>query len=501
MVSEQVSLAWSDTVLDLQDLLADLDTPVYIVGGAVRDAYLRRPIQDVDMVTPGSGRSLARQIANRLKGDYYTLDEERDVGRALVNTPDGKVVFDVARFRGDDLTADLTDRDFTINAIAVDLKGDLNALIDPLDGLTDLREKRLRRCSPQAIPNDPIRALRAVRQSTQFGFRIEAETLRDARAAAPSLNDVSPERARDEFFKLLSLARPAAALRVADTLGLLEVLVPEVKALHGLAQGENHVYDAWNHTLAVIDHLHDIWMTISPYRTDETAAQFSLGMMVMALDRYRSRLQDHLTTPWSGDRTHRALLMLAALLHDIGKPLIPPPTEPGVRRFAGHAKVGAEMAEARAVALRLSNAETERITVIVREHMLKMLWEEEPTPVNMHRFWRRAGAAGVDVILLALADYQGTVAMKLDQDTWLRIVERARLLLHAYYEQYNQIVEPPALVNGNTLQTEFNLKPGPIIRELLDLIREAQVDGRVLTADDALQLARTYLDERAQPNV
>lgn len=494
MASESIVLAWSDTVLDLQDLLADLDTPVYIVGGAVRDAYLRRPIQDVDMVTPGGGRALARQIANRLKGDYYTLDDERDVGRALVNTPEGKVVFDVARFRGADLHADLSDRDFTINAIAVDLRGDLNALIDPLDGLTDLREKRLRRCSPQAIPNDPIRALRAVRQSTQFGFRIEPETLRDARAAAPRLNDVSPERSRDEFFKLLSLARPAAALRVADALGLLEVLIPEVRALHGLQQADNHVYDAWNHTLAVVDYLHDILITISPQRTDETAAQFSLGMMVMALDRYRGRLQTHLNTHWANDRSHVALLMLVALLHDIGKPLIPPPTEPGVRRFAGHAKLGAEMAEARSIALRLSNAETERITVIVREHMLRLLWEEEPTPVNLHRFWWRAGAAGVDVVLLALADYLGTVAMKIDQDTWLRVVERAGVLLHAYYEQYHQLVEPPTLVNGNTLQAALKLKPGPVIRELLDLIREAQVEGRVLTADDALALARSHLN-------
>ncbi len=108
-------LAWSDAILDLQDLLRDDATdaePIYVVGGAVRDALLRRPIKDVDIAVAHGGIKLARRIANHFGGGFFPLDAERDVGRALIDTPDGRLSIDVAGFRGDSLDADLRDRDF-----------------------------------------------------------------------------------------------------------------------------------------------------------------------------------------------------------------------------------------------------------------------------------------------------------------------------------------------------------------------------------------------------
>ncbi len=218
-------LAWSDVVYDLQafvqqDLLQGAPDGVYIVGGAVRDALMRQPIKDIDIaVRAGEGIRLARRIANGMDGAFFPLDHERDVGRALLDTPDGRLSIDVAGFRGESLDADLRDRDFTVNALAVDLRGDLNQVIDPTGGVADVIGKIIRRCNPDALSRDPIRALRAVRQSVQFGFRIEAETLKDIRAQAPRLLDTSIERVRDELFKLLALGKPGAALRVADRLG------------------------------------------------------------------------------------------------------------------------------------------------------------------------------------------------------------------------------------------------------------------------------------------
>ncbi|MBO9309396.1 MAG: CCA tRNA nucleotidyltransferase, partial [Chloroflexi bacterium] len=158
------------------------EAEVYLVGGCVRDALLRRPSHDLDLATPSDGRQLARRIANALKGDYYALDPERQVGRAIVRYDGVRYTVDVARFRGGSLEEDLRGRDFTVNAIAVPLRGDLQALIDPLNGMRDLFDKRLRRCSPEAIRDDPIRALRAIRQSVQFKLLIERETRADLRA-------------------------------------------------------------------------------------------------------------------------------------------------------------------------------------------------------------------------------------------------------------------------------------------------------------------------------
>lgn len=480
-------LLWPDLVFDLQDLLLDMGQPVYIVGGAVRDAYLHRPVHDLDLATPVDAIPLARRIANTWNCDIFVLDKERDVARVLPKpTPDGQIVIDIARFRGGDLTRDLHDRDFTFNAMAVDLKGNLGHLIDPLNGEDDLTNRVLRQCSPQSLFDDPIRALRAVRQSIQLNARIEPQTLNDIRAGGQHLLNTSMERIRDELFHILAGPRPAAALRIADALDLLHRMIPEIEPLQGLKLPEPHTYEAWQHTLLVVEKMRGLLDTFGSHRTEETAASFDYGMVVMALDRFRRPLQEHLAATWPEDRAHEALLILGALLHDIGKPEF----EEDTAQSANHS---AKLAEARAAALRLSNREWVRLGTMIRFHNHPLALPHPMTDLDMHRFWWHAGMGGIDACLLALANYLGTVGVKLNQDTWIQHLERVRQLFEAYFDRHQQIVSPPQLVNGNDLMAQLNLKPGKRIAELLDVIREAQVTGNVQTPDDALNLARQHL--------
>lgn len=464
-------LIWPDFVLDLPEAL-DVDEPVYVVGGAVRDALLHRPIKDLDLAVARDGIRLARRIANAFKGDFFVLDGERDVGRALVDMPDGRLVIDVARFRGDGLLADLADRDFTINAMAVDLWDDPGLLIDPMGGEADSKDKVLRRCSPAAVSDDPIRALRAVRQSIQLRLRIEPETVRDVRVYGQRIVEVSPERVRDELVKILTLPRAAGALRVANALGLARLVVPQIAPLYDRTLSiRGKTVEAWGHTLAVMEYLGQIMAAFTLGRSDAPAS-FGIGSLVMQLDRYRPQLFDHMNTEWPNDRPHRALLMLAALLHEVD---IPAAAEAGV-------------------ALRLSNAEIDRLKSMLAQS--GALFEQgEWDDLALHRFWYGRGAAGVDVCLLALADYMGSAGSEIEQGEWLSMVERVRVLLHAYYERYEQVVAPPPVIDGDQLMRALSLKPGPIIGALLNRIREAQVEGVVQFTDDALQIARTYLNK------
>ncbi|MCB9452064.1 MAG: CCA tRNA nucleotidyltransferase [Anaerolineaceae bacterium] len=454
-------LLWPDIVYALQEMLADDTRPVYIVGGAVRDAFLHRPLKDIDLVTTEPAIELARRIANQFNGAFYKLDAERDVGRAILTTDTGSIEIDVARWRSASLLDDLLDRDFTINAMVVDLRGDLTQLIDPLHGEDDLRDKLIRQCAPHSVANDAIRTLRAVRLAVQLGLHIEPGTLRAVRQAAPTLCQSSPERRRDEFIKMLALRKPAAALRVAGSLGLIECVLPEAM----------RPVTAWTQTLTIIESLDKVLGAISYSRSDNTAASFGLGIMVMQLDRYRAELVNHIETVWPNERPHRALLMLAALLHT---------TPEHIPQVAEN--------------LRLSNLERTRLTQIIRDYHHPQAMDN-PTPRDIHRFWRSSGAAGIDVCLLTLANTLGTAGVELDQDAWLMVVDRVRVLLSAYYDQYETLVEPPTLIDGNALMQRLGLRPGQIVGKLLDMIREAQAAGEVQTADDAVRCAQDYLNQ------
>ncbi|MFW5771759.1 MAG: hypothetical protein ACOCZH_00445 [Phototrophicaceae bacterium] len=499
----QRPLLWPDFIDELQ--AAAEGTPAYIVGGAVRDAFFQRPVHDIDLTTPHDAIGLARRLANRLRGDFFIMDRERDVARVLLDQPPQpfaapdaqaqRLVIDVARFRGDDLLADLTDRDFTINALAVDLHSDLTHIIDPLNGERDLIERVLRACTPQAIHDDPIRALRAVRQSVQFKARIEAATRDAIRDAGPQLARISPERVRDEFFNLLSGPSPVAALRVADSLGLLAPIVPELAALRDLPQPRPHTLDAWRHTLLTVEKLHSLLHVISPARTDTSAATFDMGMVVMTIDRFRKPLQQHIAQQWPNERPHHALLLLGALLQASGKPSVAQ-TIDGQPQYPGHEAASAQLAEERAIALRLSNGEKQRLALMIANHSLLQA-DSQWTDLDLHRFWRRLGVAGVDACLLALAVHLGTVGIEINQDTWIALLERAVSLLDAWYNRYDTVVAPPPLVDGRVLKTELDLKSGPLIGELLDFIRESQVVGRIATTEEALAAARQLLEGRA----
>jgi putative nucleotidyltransferase with HDIG domain len=493
-------LRWPAEVERLRELLTEGSAPVsataeravYLVGGTVRDALLGRPSHDIDLVTPGDGLRMARRVADALGGAFYPLDAARGVGRVLFVRPQPqgeRLLIDIARFRGASLEADLRGRDFTVNAMAVDLAGSLQAVLDPLGGLEDLQSRRLRLCAPSAIADDPARALRAVRQSMALGLRIDRETRAAIRRDGCCLAACSAERVREEFIAILEGPKPAGALRALDALGVLEAVVPEVAAMRGLEQPSPHAFTLWEHTLHVVDSLDRVLAVIEPDRTDSTAAAVGLGMIAPQLDRFRADLQAHLAQTWPDDRQTRGLLMLSALLHDVGKPQTQAIDENGQVRFFGHALVSAELAETRARALRLSRSEVQRVATIVRYHMRPMMLTREPkvTRRAIYRFFRDTdGEAGVDVCLLALADHLGTAGVALDAEEWGRYVGVAATLLEAYFRKRSQVVEPPALLTGKDIISALGIPQGPQIGRLLEALWEAQASGEVSTRDEAL---------------
>lgn len=473
------------------------DLPVYIVGGAVRDALLGRPVREMDFILPADAIQHARKIANQLDSAFYVLDSARDYGRVLVPQAGGTpIVLDFAPLQGSDLDADLKNRDFTINAIAAGITPPFPRY-DPLGGANDLLNKRLRSCTPQAIANDPIRILRGVRFAIQFELTAEQATKTQMRAGVELLPETSAERLRDELFKLLDTPRPDAAIRVLQQLDALKFVLPELLDLQLVEQSKPHIYDAWKHTLEVVKQLNNIWMVLRPsYDPDSTSSLF-MGVITHRLGRYREQLANHLQESLVPYRSITALNILAALYHDIGKPTTQKEEE-GQFRFINHEKVGADVVAHRAAELQLSNEERLRLKIIVRHHM-RPLWlaqnGELPSRRAIYRFFRDTQAAGVDICLLSLADTLATYGYTLPADTWKHQVDVVRTLIEAWWEHKDQQVFPPPLVNGSELINKFNLQPGPIIGQLLSEIQEAQAIGVVNNQRQAFEHASRVLLE------
>jgi tRNA nucleotidyltransferase/poly(A) polymerase len=480
----QRPLLWPDDILDLQERLWDVGKadPLYLVGGAVRDALLHRPILDLDFATPGDAVWLARRAADALDGDIFVMDAERGVARVIYQGADGRRWMDFTRFRGDDLLADLQARDFTINALCVDFRGDLSLLIDPLSGEQDVLNKRVRLCAPHALTDDPLRTLRAVRQSVQLGFRLLPEVVAGIRQAASGLTHVSRERLRDEFFKLLELEDAAAGLRVLQALHLMEYILPELAQLPSCAQVAPYVFDGWQHTLYAVERLITILTAISPRRTDQTAASFDLGMLIIQLDRYRRPLNTHISRTWANERPHQALLVLAALLHR------------AALESDHNTQTSAVIAERAADELRLSNAEKKRLAQVVGAFRTVYTLPHYDLLAS-HRYWFVLEEAGIDALLLGMAYILATYGAYLPQDLWLDRVELAVRLLSDYFDRYTQVVNPPPLIDGARLMQALGLSSGPQVGQMLTALREAQVLGQITSPEEAIQYAREALGD------
>ena len=477
------------------------DAELYLAGGAVRDMLLNRVSHDLDFAVPKDAIQMARRAANALHADFYVLDESFDTARVILSADNGmRDILDFAAFRGSDLESDLRGRDFTINAIALDLRN--QTILDPLGGASDLRAKLIRACSESSLKDDPIRILRAVRQAAALDFKIEAETRKAMEQAAPLLPNISPERQRDELFKILEGPRPDAPLRALEMLGAFPHLLPELSAMKGVEQSAPHVHDVWEHTLSVTQNLESILSALAPSYDAEKTNDLFTGLLTLRLEHYREQFANHFNHSLNADRSMRALLFFAALYHDISKPATKSVEETGRIRFFGHDESGARVADERAHALNLSNDEIERLKIIIENHMRFHFFtsrmegeKEEPSRKAIYRFFRDAGEGGVDLVLLGLADLRGTRAHTLTQESWTAALDVARILLENYWEKPEETVAPPRLINGLDVMNEYHLEAGPLIGQLLDAIREAQATGNVSTREEALAFGRGWLKE------
>ena len=503
---------------DLVRVAGDLGATAYAVGGYVRDRLIGAATGDVDVLVTRRLRDIALRLAARWQvtmvelrdgkpgvrlvfrdGSHIDLSLPRAAGVGAQHVgavplqpgppavwarvlQKSRLIRAVWRPRARRVRADLGLRDFTVNAMAVPLErataGEWReAIIDPTCGLADLDRRVLRATGPGIWQDDPARLMRALRLSAQLGLRIEPGTETAIRRHAQSIAGVAAERVRDELFPLL--ARPAAEDwmgRAAD-LGLLFEIIPELAPLTCLGQGGYHHLDAWRHSLAVA-------------AQTETLARDLPGMSPA----HRQQVAALMSSTVGGGRPRCALIKLAGLLHDVGKPQTVQTDAEGHVRFYGHDIAGASMARAIGRRLRLARREVQYLEIVVGAHMHPpfLAQQQEVSRHAAHRFFRRTGDCAPDVLLLAWADRlsaRGPAAMP----EHIQRVERLVRSLLAEWLDCGELSHPRPPVGARAIMRRYGLQPGPKVGVLLRRLTRRQAERPFADADHAW----AYLDRLA----
>jgi putative nucleotidyltransferase with HDIG domain len=450
----------------------------WVVGGALRDALLGRPVVDLDLAVYGGEEEAARAVARASGGAAFCLSESFGAWRSIA--PAGWHV-DVSRLRSGSIERDLALRDFTANALAVPvavLAGGASELVDPLGGRDDIARRWLRATGPGAFDDDPLRLLRAARIAAQLGFQIERETLALARTAAPRAGEPAGERQLAELRLLVCGSDPLRGLDLLEELRALPAVLPELEALRGVEQNPNHHLDVYGHTMQVLVGVLEIERDLE--RFVGAAAPEVVGLLDESL---------------ADELDRRCGLRFAALFHDLGKPAARG-ERGGYITFIGHDRVGAEIVRAICERLRASRRLAAYLANVTRNHLrLGFLVHRRPLDRRaVYRYLRATQPDSVDTTLLTIADRlaaRGTGPVASEEVVAAHLELASEMVDEAL--AWRRQGPPRAPIRGDELAAELGLEPGPELGRLLEEIAAAVFAGEVTDRDEAVAFARSLV--------
>jgi poly(A) polymerase len=448
----------------------------YLTGGLVRDWLLGRTTQDIDLAVSSLALDLAREFAQAARGTFVLLKKDQETARVVL--PD--LQFDFAGFRASSLPADLRDRDFTINSIALPLASafgpDPWEPIDPLNGAGDLAQGIIRRCGPNSFFQDPLRLLRAYRLKAQLGMEIESETRQGLNQWGPSLNRSAPERRLYEWVQLLSQPEAGPSLSLMDEDGILDILFPEFLPLKHTPQNSFHHLNVFDHSFQAFQRLEQL-LTGEAHLPPEVTEALK-------------------TCPENG--AHRPYLKWTALVHDLGKPAA---AERKDDRwiFHSHDRLGQELFGKIAERFRLGHRARDTMVRLIGWHMrpFHLLQERSKGRLTTRAILRLVKEVNLElnsVFLLALSDCRAAQGPDHPPDLEDRLI---RLWLEALQIQKEVIVplaSAPPLITGDDL-IRLGFTPGPLFKEMIDRIKEEQWSGAITTREEALDWIRKAIEK------
>jgi poly(A) polymerase len=449
--------------------LAELvQEPAWLVGGAVRDQLLGRPTADFDVALAADPRPIARSLARACSAHVFALSEGFGAWRVVARDHSWQV--DLLALGAETIEEDLAKRDLTINAIAQPLCG--GDYVDPFSGLDDLRRRVLRMVAPEAFGADPLRTIRVARLACELSFEVDGDTISAARAHAPALDRVAPERIFAELRRIVIAEEAIAGLAVMDATGVTDAVLPELGELRGVEQSKYHHLDVYEHTRAVLGQA--IALEREPDRW---------------LGPRSAEISQLLAEPLANELTRGQALRFGALLHDIAKPQTRRVTAEGRVTFIGHDELGATVAASILSRLRASERLCEHVAALARHHLrLGFLVHDMPLSRRaVYEYMRACEPVQIDVTLLSVADRLATRGEGSERAI-ARHLELAQQMLDEALAWRADPPRPP--IRGDRLARALGLAPGPELGRILAELEAAAYAGEISGPDQAIERAR-----------
>ena len=474
----------------------------YLVGGALRNFFLHADCHDWDIATSGNHQALARSLANQLGGFYAPMHER--ASRVVTKNGQQEVVIDISPLQGQHIETDLNARDFTINAMALPLaatlslytQGETQDLIDPSGGRVDSESHLVRAVNDQVFHVDPLRILRAIRLAAYYNLTLETQTAHMIKRDAHLLSQVAAERIQEELYAILRPAGAIHQLRLLDETGVLTTLIPELIPARGMQQPALHHWDVFDHSLETVTTLEQLSTLLQqPPRIVQDSPLEAGGqgdLLVIQELLYESESQGIFRFSQLDDPVTR----LAALLHDIGKPVTHAIDSNGNITFYHHPQAGIPLAQQIMQRLHTSTHHRRLVQQIVAHHMRPGQLSTDQVSIRAsRRYFVELGPAGILVAIVSLADHLSMRGPQSLTEHWQRHRSAVRTLLTRYIRERHQLL-PPRLIQADELIHKLQLSPGPIIGTLLESLAEAQADGTIQSKEEALWLAEELLRQQ-----
>lgn len=451
-------------------------TSIYLVGGTLRDGILDSPTSsDCDFAVGGRLEDFVRAFAEKVHGKVIPWDTEQI--RVAFRYGNDKSSADFSGIKRGDISYDLTQRDFTVNAMAVDIidlfEREYPAIIDPCNGRNDVQRRIIKCCSSTSFDNDPLRMLRAIRLARECAFTIDSATLQAINKKAHLIKRISRERIKRELFMILGLRNAYQSLLQLCQTGIISHLLPELDRFHTIQQSAPHEYNLFYHLLKTVEKIDNI-----------ASEDFAV------LASHKTAVHEYLKESIEEGVTRRSLLVFAALLHDSGK-YDTAKDENGRVTFYGHEKQGEHYNRIIAQRLGLGRNAQNIVGLITRQHMrlLQLSLQKTVTERAQIRIIKDINEVFWEAIIIALADVMATSS---DPES-LSLAEELRMLAMSLAVKRDPpvfAVHKKSLLNGSEVIKLLNIKEGPLVGKILAELHDQERKGLVNNRDDAIQWVR-----------